>query len=78
MLTKREKDKSNEGFINWPFMSVHTWGEDPFGLWKILIIANVFYFIFYIIFYILFLIIFYILRLKIIKMKIWVFYLILN
>lgn len=37
LLTRRRNDKSVEGFINWPFMSVHTWGENPVGEWKIVI-----------------------------------------
>lgn len=35
LLSERKGDTSKEGFINWPFMSVHTWGEDPAGEWKI-------------------------------------------
>ena len=27
-------DLSGEGFKNWTFMSVHNWGEDPRGTWK--------------------------------------------
>lgn len=35
LLSERKGDHSKDGFVNWPFMSVHTWGEDPTGLWKI-------------------------------------------
>ncbi|CAB1315427.1 unnamed protein product [Coregonus sp. 'balchen'] len=33
--TERERDMSSNGFRNWDFMSVHTWGEDPTGTWTI-------------------------------------------
>lgn len=26
---------SRSGFSNWPFMSVHTWGEAPHGDWQL-------------------------------------------
>lgn len=26
---------SRAGFNNWPFMSVHTWGEAPHGNWQL-------------------------------------------
>jgi hypothetical protein len=35
LLSERLGDNSNEGFNNWAFMSVHTWGENPSGVWKI-------------------------------------------
>lgn len=35
LLSERPGDYSKEGFKNWPFMSVHTWGEDPSGVWQI-------------------------------------------
>ena len=35
LLSERSGDYSADGFFNWPFMSVHTWGEDPAGLWQI-------------------------------------------
>ena len=35
LLTKRPRDVSTVGFSNWPFMSVHTWGEDPRGEWVV-------------------------------------------
>lgn len=33
LLAERERDSSPNGFKNWAFMSVHTWGEDPEGTW---------------------------------------------
>ncbi|CAF0819284.1 unnamed protein product [Didymodactylos carnosus] len=38
LLAEREQDSSSEGFKNWAFMSVHNWGENPKGVWKIEII----------------------------------------
>jgi proprotein convertase subtilisin/kexin type 1 len=35
LLSERTGDFSKEGFVNWSFMSVHTWGEDPNGVWSI-------------------------------------------
>jgi len=35
LLTTRTGDESTKGFNNWPFMSVHTWGENPKGLWTL-------------------------------------------
>lgn len=29
----RSHDNSRSGFNQWPFMSVHTWGESPHGQW---------------------------------------------
>ena len=29
------------GFINWPFMSVHSWGENPYGQWKLQVVDKV-------------------------------------
>jgi subtilisin-like proprotein convertase family protein len=42
LLTEREQDKSIDGFRNWAFMSVHNWGENPKGLWRIKIMDTVF------------------------------------
>lgn len=28
-----DHDLSRAGFVSWPFMSVHTWGEGPRGSW---------------------------------------------
>ncbi|XP_062867720.1 neuroendocrine convertase 1 [Trichomycterus rosablanca] len=33
LLAERERDTSSNGFRNWAFMSVHTWGENPTGTW---------------------------------------------
>ncbi|XP_047502415.1 LOW QUALITY PROTEIN: neuroendocrine convertase 1-like [Penaeus chinensis] len=35
LLSPRVADGSTEGFKDWAFMSVHTWGEDPQGVWKL-------------------------------------------
>ncbi|XP_059488802.1 neuroendocrine convertase 1-like [Neocloeon triangulifer] len=35
LLTRRKYDKSDKGFSNWPFMSVHFWNENPAGTWKV-------------------------------------------
>lgn len=37
ILGSRKLDKSNQGFENWSFMSVMTWGEYAYGEWKITI-----------------------------------------
>lgn len=35
MLHERGLDSSNQGFTDWPFMSVQFWGENPTGTWRI-------------------------------------------
>ena len=35
LLAQRPMDNSRSGFQNWPFMTVHSWGENPNGEWKI-------------------------------------------
>lgn len=36
LLPERHRDYVNcVGYTNWPFMSVHFWGEDPVGTWQI-------------------------------------------
>jgi len=35
LLDNRPHDISREGFNNWPFMSVHSWGENPSGRWRL-------------------------------------------
>ncbi|XP_049766155.1 furin-like protease 1 [Schistocerca cancellata] len=35
LLARRPQDVSRAGFQDWPFMSVHTWGEQPFGRWTL-------------------------------------------
>ncbi|KAI4458893.1 proprotein convertase subtilisin/kexin-related [Holotrichia oblita] len=37
ILGSRKLDKSSQGFENWSFMSVMTWGEYAYGEWKITI-----------------------------------------
>lgn len=34
LLSPRPRDKSRAGFVNWPLMSVGTWGESPNGFWR--------------------------------------------
>lgn len=37
ILSRRPKDDdSKDGFTNWPFMTTHTWGENPRGKWRLL------------------------------------------
>ena len=41
LLPYREKDSViDEGYTNWPFMSVHHWGEDPTGTWTLKVTFN--------------------------------------
>ncbi|XP_073989172.1 uncharacterized protein isoform X2 [Rhodnius prolixus] len=35
LLARRPHDISRSGFRSWPFMSVHTWGENPIGVWTL-------------------------------------------
>lgn len=35
LLSPRKEDVSNEGFSKWPFMTTHSWGEDPRGTWTL-------------------------------------------
>lgn len=37
LLTPRVKDMSDNNFEQWPFLSVHFWGEDPRGVWRLII-----------------------------------------
>ena len=41
LLSERDADMSKDGFSNWSFMSVHSWGENPSGKWKIKIMDRV-------------------------------------
>lgn len=34
LMQERNYDYSKKGFVDFPLMSVHTWGEDPTGTWK--------------------------------------------
>lgn len=35
LLAHRALDNSRAGFNHWPFMSVHSWGESPIGIWEL-------------------------------------------
>lgn len=35
LLPHRSRDYHTESFRNWPFMSVHHWGEKPIGIWTL-------------------------------------------
>lgn len=36
ILSKRPNDDDHhDGFVKWPFMTTHTWGENPRGTWKL-------------------------------------------
>jgi len=36
ILSRRPNDADNkDGFTNWPFMTTHTWGENPRGKWRL-------------------------------------------
>lgn len=35
ILPHRPNDMSSQGFNDWPLLSVHFWGEDPRGKWKL-------------------------------------------
>ncbi|XP_022105565.1 furin-like isoform X1 [Acanthaster planci] len=37
LLPARPRDFSKEGFTDWDFMSVHSWGESPAGTWTLVI-----------------------------------------
>lgn len=37
LLAPRTQDNSHTGFNVWPFMTVHMWGERPFGIWQLTI-----------------------------------------
>ncbi|KAG8186688.1 hypothetical protein JTE90_014762 [Oedothorax gibbosus] len=40
LLAQRPPDASKSGFNDWPFMSVHMWGENPNGIWKLEVIND--------------------------------------
>jgi len=40
LLPRRERDQSNKGFQDWPFLTVQLWGEIPHGPWKLQIVNN--------------------------------------
>ena len=33
LLDARPQDYSSSGYIDWPFMTTHSWGENPRGRW---------------------------------------------
>lgn len=35
LLAQRPNDNAEQGFKNWPFMTVHSWGEPPNGNWTL-------------------------------------------
>lgn len=36
ILSRRPNDDDHrDGFSKWPFMTTHTWGEDPKGKWRL-------------------------------------------
>jgi furin len=35
LLDRRRLDVSRAGFNRWPFMTVHSWGEAPVGIWQL-------------------------------------------
>lgn len=38
ILSRRPKDDdAKDGFTNWPFMTSHTWGENPRGKWRLVV-----------------------------------------
>lgn len=37
LLLPRPKDSDENSFNNWPFLSVHFWGEEASGIWKLVI-----------------------------------------
>ena len=40
LLLPRPRDKTDSGFENWPFLSVHFWGEAPNGTWTLEVTQN--------------------------------------
>jgi subtilisin-like proprotein convertase family protein len=41
LLNRRPEDVSSAGFVDWSFMSVHTWGEDAGGEWLVQVVDSV-------------------------------------
>jgi furin len=35
LLAIRPRDNKNDGFTAWAFMTTHSWGENPVGVWKL-------------------------------------------
>ncbi|CAB4014559.1 pro convertase subtilisin kexin type 7-like, partial [Paramuricea clavata] len=40
LATERQQDRSSEGFIDWTFSTVRCWGEQPYGMWQIIIVNS--------------------------------------
>lgn len=41
ILSKRTNDDDHrDGFTKWPFMTTHTWGEYPHGIWTLEVCAH--------------------------------------
>ena len=43
LLGHRDEDYSSSGYLNWPFMSVMFWGENPYGEWSLNITTGSYY-----------------------------------
>jgi hypothetical protein len=41
LLSPRQRDQSDKGFVDWKFMSVLSWGEQPSGTWLLDIVDEV-------------------------------------
>jgi hypothetical protein len=41
LLSPREHDESDKGFVDWKFLSVLSWGENPRGTWVLDIVDKV-------------------------------------
>ena len=40
-MRPRSNDFDKDGYLNWPFMSVQTWGETPVGEWTLKVFDDV-------------------------------------
>lgn len=40
LLPFRSHDRHKDGFHSWPFMTVHSWGERPQGMWVLGVVVN--------------------------------------
>ncbi len=41
MLSTRRYDDSDKGLHDWTFMTVHSWGENPKGVWTLNVTDNI-------------------------------------
>ena len=41
LMRPRSNDFDKDGYLNWPFMSVQTWGETPVGEWTLKVFDDV-------------------------------------